>query len=79
MTTYSKIYSNGPGPLPIYKYCSKKAWNGLIQVEEEGWTGFSKGWQGCSEGFAEGEAWGKSRGAAVEKKNMYKTQRVQWA
>ena len=27
---------------------------GLIQVKEEGWTGFSKGWQGCSEGFAEG-------------------------
>ena len=23
---------------------------GLIQVKEEGWTGFSKGWQGCSEG-----------------------------
>ena len=22
---------------------------GLIQVKEEGWTGFSEGWQGCSE------------------------------
>ena len=22
---------------------------GLIQVKEEGWTGFSKGWQGCSQ------------------------------
>ena len=26
---------------------------------------FSKGWQGCSEGFSEGEARGKSRGAAL--------------
>ena len=25
----------------------------LIQVKEEGWTGFSKGWQGCSEGNLE--------------------------
>ena len=24
---------------------------GLIQVKEEGWAGFSKGWQGCSSGF----------------------------
>ena len=24
--------------------------NGLIKVKEEGWTGFSNGWQGCSEG-----------------------------
>ena len=29
---------------------------GLIQVKEEEWTGFSEGWQGCSEGFPEGEA-----------------------
>ena len=27
--------------------------------------GFSEGWQGCSEGFPEGEARGKSRGAAL--------------
>ena len=27
---------------------------GLIQVKEEEWTGFSSGWQGCSEGFTEG-------------------------
>ena len=27
--------------------------------------GFSKGWQGCSEEFPEGEAQGKSRGAAL--------------
>ena len=40
-------------------------WNGLIQVKEEGWTGFFKGWQGCSEGFPEGEAWGKSLGIAL--------------
>ena len=26
----------------------------LIQVKEEGWTGFSDGWQGCSEGFPKG-------------------------
>ena len=32
----------------------------LIQVKEEGWTGFSVGLQGCSEGFPEGEARGKS-------------------
>ena len=28
----------------------------LIQVKEEGWTGFFEGWQGCSEGFPEGKA-----------------------
>ena len=33
---------------------------GLFQVKEDGWTWFSKGWQGCSEGFPEGEARGKS-------------------
>ena len=38
---------------------------GLIQVKGEGWTGFSKSWKGCSEGFPEGEAQGKSRGAAL--------------
>ena len=38
---------------------------GLIQVKEEGWTQFSKGWQGCSEGFPEGEAQGKSQRAAL--------------
>ena len=38
---------------------------GLILVKEEGRTGFSEGWQGCSEGFPEGEARGKSRGAAL--------------
>ena len=37
---------------------------GLIQVKVEGWTGFSDGWQGCSKGFPEGKAQGKSRGAA---------------
>ena len=26
-------------------------WIGLIQVKEEGWTEFSEGLQGCSEGF----------------------------
>ena len=26
---------------------------GLIRVKEEGWTGFSKNWQGSSEGFPE--------------------------
>ena len=36
-------------------------WIGLIQVKEEGWTGFFEGWQGCSEGFPKGEARGKSR------------------
>ena len=38
---------------------------GLIRVKEEGWTGFSEGWQVSSEGFPEGEARGKSRGAAL--------------
>ena len=37
----------------------------LIQVKEEGWTGFSEGWQGCSDEFPEGQAQGKSRGAAL--------------
>ena len=40
---------------------------GLIQVKEEGGTGFSESWQGCSEGFPEGEAQGKSRDAAFLK------------
>ena len=39
--------------------------NGLIRVKEEGLTGFSEGWQGCSEGFPEGEARWKSPGAAL--------------
>ena len=38
---------------------------GFILVKEEGRTGFFEGWQGCSEGFPEGEARGKSRGAAL--------------
>ena len=38
---------------------------GLIWVKEEGRTGFSEGWQGCSEGFPKGEARGKSRGAVL--------------
>ena len=38
---------------------------GLIWVKEEGRTGFSKGLQGCSKGFHEGEARGKSWGAAL--------------
>ena len=29
---------------------------GLIQVNKEGWTGFFKGWRGCSKGFPEGKA-----------------------
>ena len=29
-------------------------------------TGFSEGWQGCSEGFPEGEARGKFPGAALQ-------------
>ena len=43
----------------------KLVWNGLIQVKEEEWMRFSKGWQGCSEEFPKGEARGKSRGAAL--------------
>ena len=38
---------------------------GLIRVKEEDWTGFSKGWQGCSKGFPEGKARGKSREVAL--------------
>ena len=38
---------------------------GLIRVKEEGWTGFSKSWQGCSEGFPEGKAQGKFHAAAL--------------
>ena len=33
---------------------------GLIRVKEEGQTGFSRGWQDCSEGFPMGKARGKS-------------------
>ena len=36
--------------------------NGLIQVKEEGWMGFSEGWQGCSKEFPEGKVQGKSLG-----------------
>ena len=43
----------------------RKANTGLIQVKEEGRTGCSDGWQGCFEGFPEGEARGKSRGAVL--------------
>ena len=52
--------------------------NGLNQVKEEGWTGFSKGRQGCSKGFPIGLELLASY-FAVEKKTMYKTPRVQWA
>ena len=38
---------------------------GLIQVKEEGKTGFSEGRQGCFKGFPEGRAQGKSRGSAL--------------
>ena len=38
---------------------TKLIYIGLIQVKKEGWTGFSKGWLGCSGGFPEGEARGK--------------------
>ena len=38
---------------------------GLIWLKEEGRTGFSEGWQGCSERFPQGEARGKFRGAAL--------------
>ena len=51
-------------PLPFHfllRTRSKSSWQvqtqiGLIWVKEEGKTGFSEGWQGCSEGFPEGEA-----------------------
>ena len=44
----------------VLKCCGPRLYNDirLIQVKKEGWTRFSKGWQGCSEGFLEG----KSRG-----------------
>ena len=55
-----------PGASPAeFSTGPKHACIGLIQVKEEGWTGFSKGWQGCSEGFSEGKVDGKSRGAAL--------------
>ena len=34
-----------------YFYRLAKSWIGLIQVKEEGWTVFSKGWQGCPRDF----------------------------
>ena len=40
---------------PVFAECCHYL-NGLIQVKEEGWERFSKGWQGCSEGFPEGKA-----------------------
>ena len=38
------------------RQCSSNIWpigphTGLIQVKEEGWPGFSKGWQGCPTDF----------------------------
>ena len=38
---------------------------GLIQIKEEGWTGFSECREACSEGFPEGKATGKSLEAAL--------------
>ena len=34
---------------------------GLFWVKDEEWTGFSEGWQGCSEGFPEGKAEGNPK------------------
>ena len=41
--------------------------------------GFSKGWQGCSEGFPEGEAQGKSRGAALPARGKPRPSRLFYA
>ena len=38
---------------------------GLIQAKDEGQTGYSKDWQGCSKGFPKGKGRGKSLGAAL--------------
>ena len=46
---------------------------GLIQVKEEGWTRFSEGWQGCSEGFPEGKARGNSLGAGTTIRDFFGT------
>ena len=44
---------------------------GLVWVTEEGWMMFSKGWQGCYEGFAEGEAQRKSKGKPCHSRLFY--------
>ena len=52
--------------LLLWFFLKNTLWqNGLIQVKEEGRTGFSNGWQGCSKGFPEGKAQKKSWGAAL--------------
>ena len=36
-----------------------------VNLSDERWLVFSKGWQGCSARFPKNKAWGKSRGAAL--------------
>ena len=43
----------------------KKVFQLFLNWKEEGRTRFSKSWQGCSEGFPEGKARGKSWGASL--------------
>ena len=56
---------------PLY-WLQLKGYIGLIQVKEGGWTVFSKGWQGCSKGFPEGEAQVKSRGVALPARGKHR-------
>ena len=37
------------GTSKLHKSSIFLTWNWLIQVKEDGWMGFSEGWQGCSE------------------------------
>ena len=54
-----------PASLMAGMACQSHPKTGLIQEKEEGWTGFSKGGQGYSEGFPEDEAQDKSQGAVL--------------
>ena len=58
-------YAAAVDPLRMSVLWLEFVYTGLIQVKEEGWMGFSDGWQGCSEGFPKGRARGKSQGAAL--------------
>ena len=59
-TRFQKVYHLSS----IIKVLCKTS-TGLIWIKEERWTGFSKWWQGCSEGFPEGKSQGTSRGTAL--------------
>ena len=61
LVLFCVLIQNGPhGRFDMIAFDAYTLSIGLIQVKEEGWTGFSKGRQGCSKGFSEGKARGNA-------------------